>query len=87
MGDVTRQRQLLRAYDPIRQLERGWSLTRDESGRLVRSVTALAEGTRILTHLADGDASSVVDRVQREPTVTAGRPVTEGAEMGGPNHE
>jgi len=63
-GEVTHQGQMLRAYDPRRQFERGWSLTRDESGHLVRSVEDLAEGTRIVTRLADGEASSTVDAVR-----------------------
>ena len=52
--------QVLRAYDPARQLERGWSLTRDASGRLLRSVAGIEIGAAIVTRLADGEVASAV---------------------------
>ncbi|MCU1494045.1 MAG: xseA [Acidimicrobiaceae bacterium] len=58
-----RHRQVLRAYDPGRQLERGWSLTRDASGRLVRSASQLAPGSEMTTRFVDGDVVSTVSRV------------------------
>lgn len=63
--EMTRRRQVLRAYDPALQLERGWSLTCDESGSLVRSVRDLSDGTRLTTRLSDGDATSVVETTTR----------------------
>ena len=59
--EVHRRQQVLGAYDPRRQLERGWSLTRDSSGRLVRSVAELSVGDRLTTRLADGEAVSRVE--------------------------
>lgn len=53
-----RQRALLRAFDPHRQLERGWSLTRDAQGRIVRSVDQVARGDEIVTLVADGSVVS-----------------------------
>jgi len=61
--DITRRRQVLRAYDPALQLERGWSLTSDEHGRLVRSIDDVAVGTRITTRLSDGKAESIIERM------------------------
>jgi exodeoxyribonuclease VII large subunit len=59
--ELTRRRQVLRAYDPKRQLERGWTLTSDASGRLVRTTATLAVGARITTRFDDGEVRSVVE--------------------------
>ena len=53
-------RRLLAAYDIERQLDRGYSLTLDAEGRLVRSATALSPGETIVTRFADGTARSTV---------------------------
>ena len=53
-------RRLLGAYDYRRQLERGYSVTRDAAGRVVRSVAELPPGSRMFTRLADGEVASVV---------------------------
>ena len=66
--ELTRRRQVLRAYDPRRQLDRGWTLTSDASGRLVRSTAALTVGARITTRFVDGEARSVVE------STTPGKP-------------
>lgn len=52
----------VRALDPARVLARGWSITRDANGRLVRSVTDAPPGTQLSTTLADGMVRSAVDR-------------------------
>lgn len=49
------------AADPARLLARGWSLTRTDDGRLVRSTADAAAGTRLVTTLADGEVRSTVD--------------------------
>jgi exodeoxyribonuclease VII large subunit len=59
--ELARRQQVLRAFDPERQLERGWTLTSDGSGRPVRSAAALASGERITTRFVDGEADSVVE--------------------------
>ena len=46
------------AADPARLLHRGWSLTRTADGRLVRSVADAADGTELITTLADGEVRS-----------------------------
>jgi exodeoxyribonuclease VII large subunit len=50
----------VRALDPARRLAKGWSVTRDAGGRVVRSVAALAPGDELVTTLADGDVRSTV---------------------------
>ena len=55
------QRRLLGAYDYQRQLERGYSVTRDSSGAILRSVTGLVPGDGLVTQLADGSVHTTVD--------------------------
>jgi exodeoxyribonuclease VII large subunit len=76
--ELQRRRQLLRAFDPERQFERGWTLTRDDSGRLLRSVARVEPGGRMTTRFFDGEAVSVVeasrhvDRSRKPRTGTGG---------------
>lgn len=65
-------RRLLDAYDVGRQLERGYTLTTDADGRVVRSVAGASPGTELTTRFADGTARSTVVAVdQREPAAVA----------------
>jgi exodeoxyribonuclease VII large subunit len=64
---IAHQREMLQLLDPQRQLERGWSLTRDEGGRIVRSSASLRRGERLVTTFAEGSAGSVVDEIRRPP--------------------
>ena len=57
-------RRLIGAYDLERQLERGYSLTLDDDGRIVRSVSSLRVGQRLHTRFADGSVHSRVDSVE-----------------------
>ncbi len=52
---------VLAAFDPTRQLERGWTLTLDEGGALVRNASGLRRGQRIISRFVDGDRTSVVE--------------------------
>ncbi len=54
----------VRLLDPARALARGWSITTDAAGAVVRSVTDAAPGTTIRTRLADGTLTSTVDDAQ-----------------------
>jgi exodeoxyribonuclease VII large subunit len=54
-------RRLLTAYDVERQLERGYSLTLDEEGRLVRGVGDVTTDQTIITRFADGTVRSRVE--------------------------
>ena len=58
--DVAGQRRVLAAFDPVRQLERGWTLTLDADGRLARRAADLRPGQRIATRFVDGERTSVV---------------------------
>jgi exodeoxyribonuclease VII large subunit len=51
----------VRALDPRRTLARGWSITRDADGRVVRSAATVAPGDTLVTTLADGAVRSTVD--------------------------
>ena len=50
----------LHALSPLAVLARGFSVTMDESGRLIRSIDAVAMGNLIRTRLSDGTLESVV---------------------------
>lgn len=50
----------VRALDPQRALARGWSITRDAEGRVVRSAAAVAPGDELVTTLTDGAVRSRV---------------------------
>ena len=67
---------LLAAYDVDRQLERGYTLTMDEDGHILRSAEQVAAGTVLVTRFADGTARSRAE----ELGVPAADPVDEGGE-------
>ena len=50
----------VRAHDPVHALARGWSITTDQQGRAVRSITGLEAGAVITTRVADGTLTSKV---------------------------
>jgi exodeoxyribonuclease VII large subunit len=56
----------LRHLSPYGVLERGYSITLNAEGRVVRGVEGLAPGTRLTTRLGNGTATSVVEAVSRE---------------------
>jgi exodeoxyribonuclease VII large subunit len=64
--DSARQKQVLGAFDPTRQFERGWTLAHDEDGNLIRSASALRIGERLSTRFVDGEATSLVEGVTCE---------------------
>jgi exodeoxyribonuclease VII large subunit len=66
---LTHRRTVLEAYNPTRQLARGWSLTKSADGRIIRSVGDTAVGQGIMTVLADGTLSSNVDGMYRRDEV------------------
>jgi exodeoxyribonuclease VII large subunit len=61
---IAHQRELLQLLDPKHQLQRGWSLTRDESGKVVRSAAGLRRGERLITTFAEGSATSIVEDIK-----------------------
>jgi exodeoxyribonuclease VII large subunit len=60
---VLQWRRLLGAYDYQRQLDRGYSVTRDQSGQVVRSVSDVIPGTGLVTRVSDGEVASTVTDV------------------------
>jgi exodeoxyribonuclease VII large subunit len=58
---VTELASFVRLLGPQQTLERGYSITIDAFGHIIRSKQALADGDRIRTKLADGDVKSVVE--------------------------
>lgn len=54
-------RRLVAAYDVERQLERGYTLTLDEHGQVVRHAHEIRSGRRLVTRFADGYVGSVAD--------------------------
>ena len=59
------------AVDPAVQLARGWSITRDEAGAIVRSIDDVSPGSTLTTDLVDGQITSTV--TDTTPTSTEPR--------------
>ncbi|MDQ1430254.1 MAG: exodeoxyribonuclease large subunit [Actinomycetota bacterium] len=57
----------VRALDPRRVLERGYSITRDTDGRVLKRATAVAPGVLLETELAEGRVTSRVETITEEP--------------------
>ncbi len=55
----------VRALDPMRVLARGYSISRDEKGRLVRSVLDVKASQRWITTLVDGEVLSRVEECRK----------------------
>jgi exodeoxyribonuclease VII large subunit len=67
-GDrLTGWQRLVSAYDVERQLERGYTLTLDEGGHVVRHARAVVPGQRLVTRFADGRVGSVAEGVDVQP--------------------
>jgi len=61
-------RQLLFAYDYQRQLERGYTVTLDSRGGILREASKLSKGERIVTRFARGSVASSVETISEEAT-------------------
>lgn len=59
------------ALDPVVQLARGWTITRNSSGAVVRSTADVAATDVLTTELLDGSFTSVVDSVDTHDAVPA----------------
>jgi len=53
----------VRLLDPVTTMARGWSITRDSSGNVVRSISDIKKGDTVVTALADGSMTSTVEGV------------------------
>ena len=56
----------LQALNPLATLARGYSITTDERGRLVRSVDTLRPGRKISVRVEDGRIEAVTEKLRRE---------------------
>lgn len=56
---------LLKAQDPMRVLERGYSLTINSDGKIVRSIQDVNNGDLISTRLVDGEIESKVQKEKK----------------------
>lgn len=63
---ISQRADLLRAFDPRRQLARGWAIVCDRDGQLVRSVAQVLPGDEIRARLVDGGVRTVVQSVDTE---------------------
>ncbi len=77
----------LAAVDPAVQLARGFSITRDVDGRVVRSVAEVAPGAGLTIQLIDGQLASTVDRVVAADTATAPSARRSGHRSADPSEE
>ena len=55
----------VRALDPALALARGWSITRNGEGRVVRSVVDVDAGDTLTTQVADGSVTSTISEVEQ----------------------
>jgi exodeoxyribonuclease VII large subunit len=53
----------VKLLDPVTVMSRGWSITRDSSGNVVRSISDVAIGDTLTTNLADGSVTSTATEV------------------------
>jgi exodeoxyribonuclease VII large subunit len=64
----------LRLLGPRQTLERGYSITLDANGSVLRSVKVLKVGDRIRTILADGEADSVAEELRQPENLASQSP-------------
>ena len=62
----------LRLLSPQSTLHRGYSLTTDTKGQLLRSAAGVTEGATLVTEFSDGKVESTVQRVQSTRTKNGG---------------
>jgi exodeoxyribonuclease VII large subunit len=53
----------LRLLDPVNTMARGWSITRNTTGDIVRDVTKLKTGDKLVTTFANGSAASTIQEI------------------------
>ena len=51
------------SFDPVVLMRRGWSITYDADGRVLKSVKSVKEHSEVVTRLADGTLSSTVSNL------------------------
>jgi exodeoxyribonuclease VII large subunit len=71
----------VRLLDPARALARGWSITTNSSGAVVRSVTDISAGSQLATRLSDGTINSTVATAPTQPSQPADPSPAEGPDL------
>jgi exonuclease VII large subunit len=56
----------VRLLDPVNTMARGWSITRNNKGEVVRSVQTLSTGQQLVTSFADGSTTSTIESIEKE---------------------
>ena len=54
---------LVRLLDPVNTMARGWSITRNTAGNIVRDVTKLKTGDKLVTTFANGSTASTIQEI------------------------
>jgi exodeoxyribonuclease VII large subunit len=55
----------VKLLDPVTVMSRGWSITRDKNGNVLRTVSDITVGDTLTTYLADGSVVSTANEVQK----------------------
>jgi exodeoxyribonuclease VII large subunit len=61
--DLGQLRAIVEAYDPLRILARGYSITRDDTGKAITEATCVRPGSEVITYLAKGQLRSTVSEI------------------------
>ncbi len=64
--EFSNRHKLLSAFNPERQIERGWSLTTRLDGAIVKEISQVEEGSDIITRLKGGNLKSKIERIERK---------------------
>ena len=56
----------LEALSPYAVLQRGYSLTETDKGQVIRSISQVEPGSRLVTHVADGTVVSTAQEIQEK---------------------
>ncbi|MFN8016191.1 MAG: exodeoxyribonuclease VII large subunit [Acidimicrobiia bacterium] len=62
---VRNYKALINAHDPMRVLERGYSLTLNENGQVIKKVSDVAKDELVYTKLVDGELTSKISHIQK----------------------
>jgi exonuclease VII large subunit len=56
----------VRLLDPVNTMARGWSITRNDKGEVVRSIKSLSVGQQLVTSFTDGSTTSAIESIEKE---------------------
>ena len=60
---IDKSEKIINIANPERNLRLGYSLTLNESGRVVRGISEIQKGDKLKTLLADGEIQSIIDKI------------------------